>query len=37
MADAATDHGRLADLHRDLLKTERRRTALEEEWLTLAT
>ncbi len=37
MADAATDHGRLADLHRELLETERRRTALEEEWLTLAT
>ena len=37
MADAATDHGRLADLHRELLETERRRTELEEEWLTLAT
>ena len=37
MADAATDHGRLADLHRELLETERRRTKLEEEWLSLAT
>ena len=37
MADAATDHGRLADLHRELLETERRRTELEEEWLALAT
>ena len=36
MADAATDHGRLADLHRELLETERRRTELEEEWLALA-
>jgi len=36
MADAATDHTRLADLNRELQEAQQRIAALEEEWLTLA-
>ncbi len=36
MAEASTDHARLADLNRDLQAAQRRTAELEEEWLTLA-
>lgn len=36
MAEAATDHARLADLNRDLQETEQRKGELEDEWMRLA-
>ncbi|MGI9197754.1 MAG: ATP-binding cassette domain-containing protein, partial [Candidatus Nanopelagicales bacterium] len=36
MAEAATDHARLADLNRELLDSERRKSELEDEWMQLA-
>jgi len=36
MAEAATDHARLADLNRELQESERRRAELEEQWMLLA-
>jgi ATP-binding cassette subfamily F protein uup len=36
MAEAATDHARLADLNRELQESERRKTELEDEWMRLA-
>ncbi|MGA1667084.1 MAG: ABC-F family ATP-binding cassette domain-containing protein [Candidatus Nanopelagicales bacterium] len=37
MAEAATDHARLADLNRELQESERRKAELEDEWMRLAT
>jgi ATP-binding cassette subfamily F protein uup len=36
MAEAATDHARLADLNRDLQEVGQRKTELEDEWMRLA-
>ena len=36
MAQASTDHARLADLNRELQEAQRRTAELEEEWLALA-
>ena len=37
MAEAATDHARLADLNPELQESERRKAELEDEWMRLAT
>ena len=37
MAEAATDHSRLADLNRELQETQVRKAELEDEWMRLAT
>jgi predicted nucleic acid-binding Zn-ribbon protein len=37
MAEAATDHARLADLNRELQESERRKAELEDQWMRLAT
>jgi ATP-binding cassette subfamily F protein uup len=36
MAEAATDHSRLADLNRELRETQIRKAELEDEWMSLA-
>jgi ATP-binding cassette subfamily F protein uup len=36
MAEAATDHSRLADLNRELRETQIRKAELEDEWMRLA-
>ena len=36
MAEAATDHARLADLNRELLESSQRKADLEDEWMRLA-
>ncbi len=36
MAEAATDHARLADLNRELQESERRKADLEDDWMRLA-
>jgi ATP-binding cassette subfamily F protein uup len=36
MAEAATDHSRLADLNRELQETQIRKAELEDEWMRLA-
>ncbi len=36
MAEAATDHARLADLNRELQESGQRKAELEDEWMRLA-
>jgi ATP-binding cassette subfamily F protein uup len=36
MAEAATDHSRLADLNRELQETQISKSKLEDEWMRLA-
>jgi ATP-binding cassette subfamily F protein uup len=36
MAEAATDHSRLADLNGELRETQIRKAELEDEWMSLA-